>query len=367
MKHIQFVDLTRHDNEVKKEIDMAIGHVLTKTDFILGENVELFEKEFAIFCNTKFAVGVDSGSSALELGMRAIGIGKGDEVIVPVNTFIASAFAVSATGATPVLVDCRKDTYTFDINKVEKAVTKKTKAIMIVHLYGHIVDIGEIKKLSRKFAIPFIEDACQAHGAVYKNKKAGSFGMFAAFSFYPGKNLGAYGDGGMIVTNKKEIASKILLFRNYGQRKKYEHESMGWNKRLDTIQAAVLRVKLKKLDQWNKQRIAHARLYNKLLMNLPVVLPILPKKTEHIFHIYAIRASKRDKLATYLKNKGIATVIHYPTPIHLQKAYAHLRYKKGDFPVAEETALELLSLPMFPELTEKEIIFITKQIAQFYQ
>ncbi|MDO8638385.1 MAG: DegT/DnrJ/EryC1/StrS family aminotransferase [Candidatus Daviesbacteria bacterium] len=363
---INFVDLRRQYKSIKSEIDSAIKNILTSSQFILGSDCIEFEKEFAKFVGVKYAVGVGNGLSALELGMRALDIGEGDEVLTPANSFIASSEAVSFTGAKPILVDCLEDTFNMNVDQAEKLITKRTKAIMPVHLYGQVADMGKVLKLAKKYKLYVVEDACQAHGASYKNQKAGSFGDFAAFSFYPGKNLGAYGDGGIIVTNSKNVWDKIHLLRNYGQTEKYIHQSLGWNSRLDNLQAAILRVKLKKLEKWNMSRLNNARLYNRCLEGLPVITPKIFPNYQHIFHLYVIRVKNRDKLAKYLSSKGVSTVMHYPLPIHLQPAYKDLGYKQGDFPITEKLADEILSLPMYPELKENEIKYICQQIAVFY-
>lgn len=365
--NIPVVNLKKQYQIYHRDIDKAIKSVLDSTHFILGEEVDRFEEEFAKFCETKYCVGLDNGISALELGMRALGIGPGDEVITPVNSFIASSAAISFTGAKPVLVDCLPDTYNIDPEKIEKAINKKTKAIMPVHLYGQIADMDSIMAIAKKKDLFIIEDACQAHGAVYKGKKAGSLGDLSAFSFYPGKNLGAYGDAGALVTSKKEIAEKVRMMRNYGQKEKYHHLSLAWNRRLDSIQAAVLRVKLRHLPFWNQKRKEHALLYNELLNNTKVITPFEIKNVVSIYHIYCLRVEKREKLQQYLQNKGIMTGIHYPIPIHLQKAYCDLGYKKGDFPIAEKLSKEILSLPMYPELTKEEIKYISRNIHMFYK
>lgn len=362
---INFVDLKKQYLSIKPEIDQAIQGVVGQTAFILGEEVEKFEQEFARFCQVKYAVGVNSGLSALELGMRALGIEPGDEVITPVNSFIASSSAISFCGAEPVLVDCLPDTYNINPEKVEKIITKKTKAIMPVHLYGQPANMDAIMRIARKYRLLVVEDACQAHGARYKKKKVGSIGDMAAFSFYPGKNLGAYGDGGMLVTNKKRIAEKVKMMRNYGQKKKYHHVFLAWNRRLDNLQAAILRVKLRRLNRWNRLRRKHAYLYNRLLSSTNVVRPVEMPEVESVYHLYVIRIKNRDELQEFLASKGISTGIHYPIPIHLQPAYKDLGYRKGDFPVTESYSREILSLPMFPELKESEIKYIVDSIKDF--
>lgn len=366
MKKINFVDLRRQYGTIKRDINVAIKKVLGSGQFILGEECKLFEEEFARFIGVKYAVSVDSGSSALELSLRALGIGEGDEVITVSNSYIASASCISFVGAKPVMVDCDEETFNIDVAKIEDKISDKTKAILPVHLYGQLADMRTILKIAKKYKLKVIEDACQAHGAAFKGKKGGSFGDLAAFSFYPGKNLGAYGDGGMIVTNNKSLAEKLYLLRNYGQKVKYLHLFLAGNKRLDNLQAAILRVKLRKLDEWNKRRLINAKLYNYYLQNVPVIMPKIFPGYEHVFHLYVIRTNKRDELASYLSSKGISTQMHYPIPIHLQPAYKELGYKKGAFPVSEKLANEILSLPMFPELKEAEIKYISNQIASFY-
>jgi len=363
---INFVDLKKQYLSIKPEIDTATQQVIENAAFILGKELEEFEKEFAAFCQAKCAVGVDSGISALELGMRALGIGPGDEVIVPANSFIASASAVSFTGAKPVLVDCDPVTYNINPSLIERSITKNTRAIMPVHLYGQPADMELIREIARKNKLLVVEDACQAHGAEYHGKRVGSFGDFAAFSFYPGKNLGAYGDGGILVTNKKSLAEKVAMMRNYGQKKKYDHRFLAWNRRLDNLQAAVLRVKLKYLDEWNKKRRKKAGLYSKYLKGLPVELPQISVGVSHVFHLFVIRTQKRDALQKALEGKGVSTGIHYPIPIHLQRAYRDLGEHRGSFPVTERYAKEILSLPMYPELSEEEIKYVANQIRVFF-
>lgn len=364
---VNFVDLKKQYLSIKTEIDKAIQKVIDTSAFILGDEVSEFEKEFAAFCGVKYAVGLDSGISALELGIRALGIGPGDEVITPANSFIASSSAISFSGAKPVLVDCLPDTYNIDPRLIEKAITKRTKAIMPVHLYGQPAEMDFILKIARKYRLYVVEDACQAHGALYHGKKTGSFGDLTAFSFYPGKNLGAYGDAGALVTNKKKIAQKVSMMRNYGQKKKYDHQFLAWNRRLDNLQAAILRVKLRHLDLWNKKRLENAELYDKLLSHLPIVVPYILPKVRHVFHLYVIQTERRNELQKFLNEKGISTGIHYPLPIHLQKAYKSLDYKRGEFPVTEKLSRKILSLPMYPELSRVEIEYVVEQIQEFFR
>lgn len=364
MKHIPLVDLVVQYENIKDEINGAIQKVMLSGHFILGEEVELFEKKYAAVCGTKYVVGLDSGLSALELGMRALGIGFGDEVLTPANSFIASSSAISLTGATPVFVDCDPKTYTIDFERARTKVTAKTKAIMPVHLYGQPAEMDEVKKLAREYKLFIIEDACQAHGAAYKGKPVGSFGNFAAFSFYPGKNLGAYGDAGCLTTNNKSLYETVRMMRNYGQKAKYHHHVLALNHRLDTLQAAILLVKLKYLRRWNRQRQAVARLYIDNLKGLPVELPYIASDRIHVFHQFVVRIKKRDYLQNCLERNGVKTGLHYPIPIHLQRAYKSLGNKKGDFPVSEASAQELLSLPIYPELSGSQVKYVCQCIRE---
>jgi dTDP-4-amino-4,6-dideoxygalactose transaminase len=362
---IPFVDLKAQYNSIADEINGAIANVLQRGDFILGQDVRLFEEEFAAWCGVKHAVGVDSGLSALELALRAHDIGPGDEVITAANTFIATALGISATGARPVLVDHDPKTYTIDPNRVEDAITERTRAIMPVHLYGQPADMDPIMDIAERHNLIVIEDAAQAHGSRYKGRRAGSLGHAAGFSFYPGKNLGAYGDGGIVVTNDPKVADSLQMLRNYGQRVKYHHETVGYNHRLDTIQAAILRVKLKYMDQWNAARRDHADQYTELLNVNSVVTPTAADYAEPIWHLYVIRVAYRDELLKYLADHNIYAGMHYPVPIHLQKAYADLGYKPGDFPISEKYAEQILSLPMYPELTPDMIEYVTALVKEF--
>ena len=362
---VPLVDLAAEYKMFEAEVYDAITGVLRKTDFILGRELALFESEFGSFCEAKHAVGVDSGLSALELILRAYGIESGDEVITPANTFIASALAISSVGATPKLVDADPNTYTIDVAALESAITRRTRAIMPVHLYGHPADMDSILEIAQKHGLPVIEDACQAHGARYRGKRVGSLGNAAAFSFYPAKNLGAYGDGGMVVTNDAKIAQYVEMARNYGQREKYYHAVRGYNHRLDTLHAAVLRIKLRRLDQRNAVRRDHARLYQHLLQNTGVVLPVITPEVEPVWHLFVIRVEQRDALRKSLADRGISAGIHYPIPIHLQEAYRDLGHKKGDFPVTEDCAERILSLPMYSELTEQMIEYVAEAVCEF--
>jgi len=362
---IPFFNLKTQYNEIKDEINRSINRVLSGGNFILGEEVASFEEKFAKFCKVKFTIAVGSGSSALFLALKSIGIKEGDEVITVPNTFIATAYTISHTGAKPVFVDVEEDTFNIDTTKIEDRITDKTKAILPVHLYGYPADMDPILEIAEKHNLKIVEDAAQAIGSEYKGKKIGSFGDVTAFSFYPTKNLGAYGDGGMIVTKDSKIAEKIKLLRNYGQKLKYHHILIGFNSRLDEIQAAILKIKLKKLNKWIDLRRKNAKLYNKLLKNTHVITPIERQDSKHVYYLYVVRSSKRDKLQEWLKSQKIETMIHYPIPIHLQNAYKDLGYKRGDFPITEKCANEILSLPMFPELKSEQIRKIADCIRNF--
>lgn len=362
---IPFVDLRAQYRQIQNEVDPAVLAVMQRGDFILGGAVTEFEKAFAAYCGARYCIGVDSGYSALELIIRAYDIGPGDEVITAANTFIATTLGISNAGATPVLVDCDPETYNIDVNKIEAAITSRTKAIMPVHLYGQPADMDAIRAIARKHNLYVFEDAAQASGARYKGRMAGSLGDAAAFSFYPGKNLGAYGDGGAVTTNDADIAEKIRLLRNIGQKVKYFHEIKGFNNRLDTMQAAVLGVKLPYLNDWNASRRRAAATYADLLVDLPIITPTTADYAEHIFHLYVVRVSDREALMEHLKKAGIATGLHYPIPIHLQPAYAELGYKRGDFPITEAYAETIVSLPIFPELDDEKVAYVANAIHEY--
>jgi dTDP-4-amino-4,6-dideoxygalactose transaminase len=362
---VPLVDLSAQTAIIKGEVANAINGVIERSDFILGQDVELFEEEFAAFCGAAYAVGVDSGTSALELALRAYNVGPGDEVITAANTFIASALAISYTGATPVLVDVDSKTYTMDASWLKDAITGRTKAIVPVHLYGHPADMDSILEVARQHGLIVIEDACQAHGAKYKGRPAGSLGHAAAFSFYPGKNLGAYGDAGAVVTSDSKVAEGIKMLRNYGSAQKYHHSLRGFNRRLDTLQAAILRVKLRHLDAWSISRRRNAQNYNTLLTHCSVAVPMEAGYAESVYHLYVIRVEKRGQMQAYLNARGISTGIHYPIPVHLQLAYKDLGYKQGNFPITEQYAKEILSLPMYPELTEGTIEYVADAVENF--
>jgi dTDP-4-amino-4,6-dideoxygalactose transaminase len=363
--NIPFVDLKAQYRTIEEDINTAIANVLQHTDFILGQAVSEFEAEFAEYCQAAYAVGVDSGYSALELSLRAYEIGSGDEVITAANTYIATALAISNTGARPVLVDVDQHTHNLDPSKLEAAITPATRAILPVHLYGQPADMDSIQAIARRHGLLVIEDAAQGHGACYQGRRTGSLGDAAGFSFYPGKNLGAYGDGGAVVTNDPVIAERVRLLRNLGQRTKSDHQIKGFNHRLDTIQAAVLRTKLPHLDGWNAARRRAAAEYDRALAALPLITPRSAPRSEHVYHLYVIRVPDRDGLQNHLKQAGIATGIHYPVPIHLQAAYRDLGYKRGDFPITETLADEILSLPMYAELSSEAIGYVVETIAEY--
>jgi len=359
---VAFVDLKAQYRAIKPEMDAAIQDVIDNTAFIRGPFVEKFEKEFAAFCGAKYAGGLSSGTAALFLPMLALGLGEGDEVITVPNTFCATVEAVARTGAKTVFVDIDKDTYNIDAGLVEKAITEKTKAILPVHLFGQPADMDPLLAIAKKHNLLVIEDACQAHGAKYKGTAVGAFGAAAAFSFYPGKNLGCYGDGGAFTTNDAELAEKVARLADHGSKDKYKHLYVGYNNRLDGIQGAVLSVKLRHIAAWSEARRRNAALYTRHLEGADVVTPVVPDFAEPVFHLYVLRTTARQKLQDGLKAKGIASGIHYPVPLHLQPAFEPLGYKKGDFPVAERYAEEILSLPMFPELKEEDIALVAETI-----
>lgn len=361
---IDFVDLTRIHNPIRKKIDQAIASVINHNHFIMGPELEKFEQEFASYCHTKYGVGVGNGTEALRLGVLALGIGVGDEVITVANTHNATAVAIAHSGAKPVLIDC-DDFFEMDVSKLEKAVTKRTKAIIPVHFAGQSVQMDEVMRVAKKYGLLVIEDAAQAHGAEYKGRKVGSIGDLGCFSFYPGKNLGALGDGGMVVTNNAKIAEKVRMLRDFGQKQKYFHEILGFNSRLDSLQAAILSVKLKNLEKWNLERKQAADLYRQLLGDI-VVTPKERGDGKHVYHLFIVKTPQRKKLQDFLQKKGISTVLHYPVPLHLQECFKYLGYKKGDFPVAEENSNTIISLPLYPGITKKEVNEVAAAVKQFF-
>ena len=352
---IPLADLKTQYHSIKAEIDGAIAGVLESSQFVLGAEVAAFEQEFAAYCGAAHGIGVNSGTSSLHLALLAAGVGPGDEVITVPFTFVATVAAILYTGATPVYVDIEEDSYNMDPHLLETAVTSRTKAIVPVHLYGQPADMDPILEIARRHGKTVIEDAAQAHGARYKGRPAGSLGDLACYSFYPGKNLGAYGEAGMVVTNQAGYASTLRFLRNWGESRRYYHDLRGFNYRMEGMQGAILRVKLRHLEQWTESRRAHAALYAEKLAGCGVGLPREMPYARHVRHVYAIRVADRDRVAGELQAAGVQTGIHYPIPVHLQKAYRDDRYGEGDFPVSERAASEVLSLPMFPELTEAQI------------
>ena len=364
MTSVPFVDLVSQYRSIESEINTAITEVLSSCSFILGDRVRLFEEAFARFVETDHAVGVSSGLDALRLSMMALDIGVGDEVILPANTYIATALAVSAIGAKPVLIDCDPKNYNLDVDQIESAISSSTKAIIPVHLTGQSADMDPILAIGAKHGLYVIEDAAQAHGSFYKDRPCGSMGVLGCFSFYPGKNLGAYGDGGMVTTNDANLAERIRRLRNYGERVKYDHIEKGCNARLDSIQAAILHVKLRYLPGWNRSRAKNAAHYRALLSGIgDLKFQKQMQYSTHVYHLFFIESEHRDALQKHLNLAGIQTGIHYPKPIHLQPAYAELGYKKGDFPQSERLADRILSLPMYSELNLKQIKKVEGELA----
>lgn len=367
MSVVPFVDLVAQYQTIKPEVDAAIGEVLATAGFILGPKVDAFEKAFAEFSGARFGIGVSNGLDALRVAMSALDIGPGHEVILPANTYIATAFAVSAVGARPVLVDCDEGTYNIDAGAVASVISPRTKAIMPVHLTGQAADMDAILEIAERHGLPVIEDAAQAHGTLHQGRPCGSMGRMGCFSFYPGKNLGAYGDAGLVTTSDPALDERLRRIRNYGQRAKYEHVEAGLNARLDALQAAVLSVKLRHLRGWNEARAQHAKRYRELLGGVgDIVMQTESSYSTHIYHIFAIQTERRDALQKHLEQGGVQTVIHYPVPIHLQEAYRWLGYTPGAFPRTERLARRLLSLPMFPELTEAQIESVAARVRSFY-
>jgi len=374
---VPFLDLKAQYESIKEEIQIALGRVLESTAFAGGPFVAQFENQFAAYCDTQHAIGVGNGTDALWLALLALGIGPGDGVITVPNSFIATAEAISFSGATPIFVDIEEQTFNMDTNKLEDYLKKRfelssshfatrPKAVIPVHLFGQPADIDPIIEIAKKYGLFVIEDACQAHGSEYKGKKAGSIGDAGCFSFYPGKNLGAYGEAGAVVTNDGALAEKIRVLRDHGQITKYCHDCIGWNARMDGIQGAILSIKLKYLNQWNEARRQNAQKYNNLFSAIEEIqIPEEAEYAKHVYHLYVIRSQSRDRLIGALSEKGILCGIHYPTPIHLQKAYEFLGLKGGTFPVTERCAREIVSLPMYPELTEKQIGYVVDGIKHF--
>jgi dTDP-4-amino-4,6-dideoxygalactose transaminase len=364
--HIPFEDLTRQYQQIKDEINVAITEVLPTGKYVMGNQLTAFEEEFAAYHQTRFCAGISSGTEALHLALLACGVGPGDEVITVPNTYIATVFAISYTGATPVFVDVDPATHNIDPREVEKKITPRTKVILPVHLYGQCVDMDALMEIAGLHHLYVIEDAAHAHGALYKGRKAGSLGHIGCFSFYPTKVMGAYGDGGAITTNDPELLDRVKVLRYMGQHQKYLHEKIGFQQRLGEIQAAILRVKLRHLEDWIDLRRKRARQYSELLRSEPVRTPVELAENRHVFYMYAICAPRRDELQVYLAEKGIGCTPVYPLEVPFQPAYADLGYRKGDFPVSDSQVDEILCLPMFPELTEAEVMEVADRIHAFY-
>ncbi len=364
---VPFLDLKAQYATIKDEIIQAITEVCESQMFCLGPAVAQFEEKIASYCNSKFAIGVSSGSDALLVCLMALEIKPGDEVITTPFTFFSTAGAIARLGAKPVFVDVSAESYNINASLIEEKINEKTRAIIPVHLYGQLAQMEPITKIGQKHGLAVIEDAAQAIGATQDGLKSGNFGDCGCFSFYPTKNLNAFGDGGLVTTNSKATAEKIKTLRNHGQNTRYSYETIGGNFRLDGIQGAVLTVKLKYLNQWNEKRRGYAALYDKLLANLPVKTPKIEANNASTYHQYTIRAPRRDDLQKYLKEHGVGSMIYYPVPLHLQKCFSFLGYSEGDFPVSEKLSKEVISIPIYPELTESQIEYVAEQIGSFYQ
>jgi dTDP-4-amino-4,6-dideoxygalactose transaminase len=363
---IPLVDLGAQYVAHRRHFDDAIERVMSAGDFTLGRDLAELEREFAAYCRVPLAIGVSSGLAALRLALTAAGIGTGDEVITAANTYAATVLAILHAGAKPVLVDVDATTSNIDPAQIESAISSRTRAIMPVHLYGHLANMELISKLAKRRKLQIIEDAAQAHGAQWQGHAAGSFGLAGCFSFYPSKNLGAAGDGGAIVTSSAKLDRRLRVLRNYGQQVKYKFSEVGFNERLDTLQAAILRVKLHHLDSWNELRRRHAALYDSLLAGLPITLPVELPGYRHVYYVYVIRTKQRDALAAYLAGCGIATGIHYPIPLHRQRAFAECSFAQQRFPVTERLSREILSLPMYPELAAQQVERIAEAVRRFF-
>ena len=361
--HVPFLNLRAAHDPLRAEFLAAISEVIDTSAFAGGPFVAKFEADFAAFCQTEHAIGLGNGTDALWLSLLALGVGPGDEVITVPSTFLATAEAITYTGAKPVFIDIEEQTYTMNPELLEKAITPRTKAIIPVHLFGQVADMGPIMAIARKHGLSVIEDACQAHGAAYNGQAAGSIGDTGCFSFYPGKNLGALGEAGAVVTNNAELKQKIQMLRDHGQSRKYYHAVVGWNARMDGFQGAALQIKLKHLAKGNEARRQHASQYDRILGGIEgVIIPPVAPGRVHVYHIYAIRVQRRDELLQALAARGVSCGIHYPVPVHLQEAYSSLGYSRGSFPIAERCADEFLSLPMFPELTPEQIEYVGREV-----
>jgi dTDP-4-amino-4,6-dideoxygalactose transaminase len=375
--NVPFLDLKAQYNSIKNEINPAIQNILDNSSFVLGKAVEDFEKEFAKLHEVKYCVALNTGTAGNHVALWALDIKPGDEVIIPANTFIATAWGATLCGAKPVFVDCEPEGYNIDPSKVESAITKNTKAIVAVHLYGQPASMNPLIEIAKKHNLYLVEDAAQAHHAEYENKKVGNFGIITSFSFYPGKNLGAYGEGGAIITNDEQLAKKAKMLRDHGSLEKYQHQVFGHNYRMEGLQGAVLGVKLKHLANWTEKRREVARKYNEFLKGVEFIdLPAEKPNVKHVYHLYVVQILKgggektksvRDKLALNLKEKGIATGLHYPIPLHLQECFRHLDYKFGDFPISETLSDACLSLPIYPEITDDQIEFVSTNILKFFK
>ena len=355
-KKIPFFNFKREHSGIQLEISEAIERVFESGRFVLGDEGAAFETEFSSYIGAKYGIGVNSGSDALFLALKALGIDENSEVITVSHTFVSTVDSIVRCGATPVFVDVEPDTYCINTAKIEEKITQKTKAILPVHLYGHPVDLDEVLKIAKQYDLSVVEDACQAHGTEYKGKKVGSSGNAGCFSFYPVKNLGAYGDGGMVTTNDSSLAERIKLLRNYGQSRKYYHDFVGINSRLDELQAAILRVKLSRLDEWNEKRRRLAQLYKEILEQTDVVLPSERPYVKHVYHLFVIRLARRDNCQRFLQKRGIQTQIHYPIPVHKQKAYAAFQSTR-DLSTTQTICNEILSLPLYPSLNDDEVAY----------
>ncbi len=359
---VPLLDLVTQYHNLRDELLPALERVMESAQFILGEELELFEDKFAAYCGADHCVGVSNGTEALHLTLRAMGIGCGDEVITAANSFAATACAIVYTGASPVFVDVNSEDYNIDVNLIEKAITPRTKVIMPVHLYGQPAEMEAISSIAKRHGLRVVEDACQAHGASYHGRPVGTLGDAGCFSFYPGKNLGAYGDGGAVVTEDRELADQLRVLRNYGQRVKNVHSILGYNSRLDTLQAAVLLVKLNHLDQWNDSRRAVATQYRELLAESDIVLPIERERLRHVYHLFVIRHKKRDYLLEYLKDRQIFCGIHYPSPLHCSVPFQSARTVPNGVPVSTAISQEILSLPIYPEISHEQVDHVTQNI-----
>jgi dTDP-4-amino-4,6-dideoxygalactose transaminase len=363
---IPYLDLKAQIKPLRAEIDAAIARTIDNCSFCLGPDTAQFEKDFAKYCGAEHAIGFNSGTSALHVAMLLLGVGQGDEVITTPFTFVATSWAISYVGAKPVYVDIDDATFNLDPKLIEKAITPRTKAVMPVHLYGQPFDLDPILDICRRHKLPLVEDSAQSHGAKYKGKTIGTFGEISCFSFYPGKNLGACGEGGALVTNNAEFAKRARALREHGSTVRYYHDEVGYNYRMEGIQGAVLGIKLKHLEKWTRERQRVARRYTELLADTPLQLPHQAPFAESVWHLYVVRHARRDELRKFLDENGVGNAVHYPIPLHLQKCYADLGHKAGDFPVAEKAANQCLSLPVYPELTDEQIQRVVAVIKQFF-